>query len=254
MSDNKRRASNKAKEPYLLSGIIECEGCGAAYVGHTSTNTRAVKTRYYVCGNKYRTRSCKARNINADVIETFVMIQLREYIKDSRLKEIAEAAAHQVNHASPDLTAEKAEQLEIGTKLKNGTTAILSGMDYPELREEMDKLRMRKSELEDIIASVGAGVTPISADRILERIKEAAERLEENPQAAIKLLIKKKYAHSDGSFTVEVGVPQKTLTKNVRVFFWLPLPAIRNMCNVSFYSAEKSFLFSPTRTVIWSPR
>lgn len=28
MSDNKRRANNKAKQDYLLSGLIECEACG----------------------------------------------------------------------------------------------------------------------------------------------------------------------------------------------------------------------------------
>ncbi len=55
MSDNKRNARNKAKWSYLLSGLIECEECGAAYVGHTSTSSKGVETRYYVCGNKYRT-------------------------------------------------------------------------------------------------------------------------------------------------------------------------------------------------------
>ena len=73
MSDNKRNARNKAKRTYLLTGLIECEECGATYVGHTSTNRKGYETRSYICGNKYRTRTCSAKNINADEIESFVV-------------------------------------------------------------------------------------------------------------------------------------------------------------------------------------
>ena len=77
MKDSTCNARNKAKQTYLLSGLIECVECGAAYVGHTSTNSKGYKTRYYVCGNKYRTRTCSTKNINADEIETFVVQNLK---------------------------------------------------------------------------------------------------------------------------------------------------------------------------------
>ena len=80
MSNNKRNARNKAKRTYLLSGLIECEECGVAYVGHTSTSSKGVEIRYYVCGNKYRTRTRSAKNINADEIEMFVVQQLKAYL------------------------------------------------------------------------------------------------------------------------------------------------------------------------------
>ena len=206
MSDNKRRARNKAKQNYLLSGLIECEACGSTYVGHCSTNTKGVKTRYYVCGNKYRTRSCKAKNINADMIEAFVIIQLREYLRTVNVEEIAKTIADQINGASPDLHAEKKELLEIKTKLQNGTNAILSGLDLPELREEMDRLRVRKSELEDIIAEAQKGDAPIDPKEIVELFRIAEEQLDKNPRAAVETLVTKIYAHTDGSYTVNIGV------------------------------------------------
>ena len=79
MNENKRNGANKAKRKYLLSGLIVCEQCGAAYVGHTSTNSKGYSSRYYVCGNRYRTRTCSAPNINADEIETFVVQNLKAY-------------------------------------------------------------------------------------------------------------------------------------------------------------------------------
>ena len=52
MKDNKHNARNKANRTYLLSGLIECEECGATFIGHTSTNTKGIETRCYICGNK----------------------------------------------------------------------------------------------------------------------------------------------------------------------------------------------------------
>ena len=76
MNDNKKNARNKAKNEYMLSGLIECAECGATYVGHCSTNKKGYKTRYYCCGNKYRTKTCNAKNINAEAIEQLSLIHI----------------------------------------------------------------------------------------------------------------------------------------------------------------------------------
>lgn len=85
MKDNKHTAANKAKRNYLLSGLIECAECGTKYIGHISTNTKGYENRYYVCGRKYRSHDCKAKNINADLIETFVVSHLKEYLSEVKL-------------------------------------------------------------------------------------------------------------------------------------------------------------------------
>lgn len=206
MSDNKRNARNKAKHTYLLSGLIECEECGATYVGHTSTNSKGVETRYYVCGNKYRTRTCGAKNINADEIETFVVQQLKAYLLGVDFEEEARRISDQVNSSTADLRVERAELADINAKINNGLKAILSGMDIPELRDEMDKLRVRKAELEDIIGRRTANRKPVSPENIVRIFEEAVDQWDTNLPTIIKQHIGKIYAHTDGSCSVNVGV------------------------------------------------
>lgn len=65
---------------------------------------------------------------------------------------MAQKIADTINGASADLKAERIKLADIIKQIDNGTKAILKGIDYPELQTEMFKLRVRKSELEDIIA------------------------------------------------------------------------------------------------------
>ena len=206
MSDNKRNAVNKAKRPYLLSGLIECEACGAAYVGHTTTSGKGYETRYYVCGNKYRTHTCTAKNINAEEIETFVMQQLKAYLLATDFEAEAQRIADQINNSTPELTAERAERASVTAQINNGLRAILNGMDIPELRDEMDKLRVRKSELEDIIGRRTARRQPVDPKSIVQIYEESLENWDTNLPEIVKQHVTKIYAHTDGSVSVNVGV------------------------------------------------
>ena len=207
MSDNKRNASNKAKRSYLLSGLIECEECGAAYVGHTSTNKKGVETRYYVCGNKYRTHTCQAKNINAAEIEGFVIDGLKRYFLELDFEAEANRIALMVNNSTPDLKAERAELASIEAKLNNGLRAILNGFDnFPELQDEMDKLRVRKGELEDIIARRSASTREVDPADIVRIFEYALDHWDDDFNTILREHITKIYAHADGSYSVNVGV------------------------------------------------
>ena len=204
MSDRKHRAVNKAKREYLLSGLIECADCGAAYVGHTSTNSRGYSTRYYCCGNKYRTHSCSSKNINADEIETFVVQNLKMYLLGLNFEKMAAEIADKINSASVDLKEERIELADINAQLANGTKAILKGIDYPELQTEMFKLRVRKSELEDII-SRSSEKSSVNPDSIVNLFRHAVENWDTDLKSILRSMIKI-YAHADGSFDLNIGV------------------------------------------------
>lgn len=207
LNDNRRNARNKARHKYLLSGLIECESCGASYVGHASTNKKGYVTRYYTCGNRYRTRQCRSANINADEIETFVVQHLKAYLLSLDFEETAQYIADQVNSAAPDLSAEKAELLQVSAQIANGVKAILSGVSIPELDQEMDRLRARKSELEDIIALRSQERRRVDPAAIVQLLQNSVlEWNAENLPTIIRQHITKIYAHDDGSFTVLVGV------------------------------------------------
>lgn len=207
LNDNKHKAANKAKRTYLLSGLIECAQCGATYVGHTSTNKKGYETRYYTCGNKYRTRSCNAKNINANEIETFVVQQLKAYLLGTDFEETAKIIAAQINNASPNLSKERSELAEITKKINNGVKAILSGMEFPELKDEVRRLRVRKSELVDIIISSRKKKHSVTPEAIIRLFQDSIENWnDENIPNIVKCHITKIYAYPDGSYDVEVGV------------------------------------------------
>lgn len=207
LNDNRRNATNKAKRTYLLSGLIECEECGATYVGHTSTNKKGVETRYYVCGNKYRTKTCRAKNINASEIEGFVLDGLKRYFLDLDFEEEAQRIADMVNGSTTDLRSERAELASIEAKLANGLRAILNGMDnFPELQDEMDRLRVRKRELEEIIARRTMSAKAVDPADIVKVFNYALDHWDDDLPTIVKEHITKIYAHTDGSYSVNVGV------------------------------------------------
>lgn len=207
MDDRKKNASNKAKRTYLLSGLIECEACGAAYVGHTTTSSKGYETRYYCCGNKYRTHTCSAKNINADEIETFVVQHLKAYFLQTDFAEVANYIADQVNNSTPDLKKERVELRSIDAKINNGVAAILNGTKIPELDAELDRLRIRKSELEDIIGRRSKNNNRVDPQSIIKLFQNAIENWDEDHLPnIIKQHVTKIYAHIDGTFTVNVGV------------------------------------------------
>lgn len=205
MKDRKRRAANKAKRNYLLSGLITCDCCGSAYVGHTSTNKKGYQTVYYLCGAKYRNHTCSAKNINGLQLEEFVINHVKEYLCGMDFEKEADTILRFLNNISPDTGAEKRELMEITAKINNGVRAVLSGLEIPELQEEIDRLRIRKSELEDIIANAEAKTGKVDRKRLIAYLKKTAENLRTDPAAAIKELVKI-YAHADGSCTVNIGV------------------------------------------------
>lgn len=206
MKNKKRNGSYSSKREYMLSGLIECTACGSTYVGHTSTNTKGYSTRYYACGTKYRSKTCIAKNINADMIETFVVSHLKQYLATANFDEIATQICLQVNNASKDLSKEKNEIAEIDRKIRNAMNAFMSGVVFPEMQEEVDRLRIRKSELEDIVARRSATNAPVRKDRVIKFFEYAFNLIEQDPKQAVKCLITKIYANTDGTFVVNVGV------------------------------------------------
>lgn len=206
--NSNKNGTNKAKRTYLLTGLIKCDCCGATYIGHTTKNNKGYEHSSYVCGNKYRTHTCNAKNIKAAEIETFVIANLKEYFNESNLENIASELAKIINSASPDLKAEKKELAEVTKKINNGIKAVLAGMDIEELQNEIDLLKVRKSELEDIIYVAERDIPHIDEKDIKKLLSETAEEIRSGniTTETIKRCITEIYAHTDVTYSVNVGV------------------------------------------------
>ena len=119
----------------------------------------------------------------------------------------AQYIADQINGAQPDLKAEKAELAHIEKKIANGVQAVLAGLVVPELQAELDRLRVRKSELEDIIARRSATRRELDPAALVAFFRSSIDQWnDENLPEIIRAHVTKIYAHADGTFTVNVGV------------------------------------------------
>lgn len=202
------KGENKAKRSYLLSGLIQCERCGATYVGHCSIS-RGIESRYYICGSKYRTRTCPdSKNHNADALEKFVVDNLKNYLMSIDFSEEAESIAKMFNSASADLENEKRDLADTKRKIANGVKALMEGLDIPELKLEIDRMRKHQEGLEDIIARNSVRSHEMNPKDVEELLQTALKNLDDPARlrSAIRLMVEKIYALADGSVAVHVGV------------------------------------------------
>jgi len=73
---------------YLLSGMICCRKCGAAYIGYAAKSGRF---HYYVCGTTYSKgkETCPSQHLPKETIERFVVDKVKGYIlSDGHLVEL----------------------------------------------------------------------------------------------------------------------------------------------------------------------
>jgi len=209
MNTNKRNATNKAKREYLLSGLIKCASCGSAYIGKCATSKKGYETRYYVCGARYRNHTCNAPNINANELETFVVTIVKNYLKEINLSEYADEILKQLNNSSNDMQKEKAELAEVERKINNCVKSIANGLVFEELQDEVNRLKLRKSELQDIIAYNTNSETEITKEDIISKLNYDIENIENNPRKVLNDLVSVE-TNKDGSCTVFVGFLMKS--------------------------------------------
>ncbi len=153
MQRNKKRASAyKAKETYLLSGLIYCGECGHAMIGNVKHSGRN-KLKYvtYRCGNRDRTKGCKNKEIYREYIEEYVLQQLEEKIfNEANIPLLVEKLNknNKNDEAKQKIKAltEKIRQVDI--QIKNVLSMIRSGCSSRILAEDLENLEKEKMELE----------------------------------------------------------------------------------------------------------
>lgn len=111
-------------------------------------------------------------------IESFVVQQLKVYLLETDFDEVARTITDAVNSAAPDCAKEHFKLAEIEKKIVSGITAVLSGMDTRERQSEMDRLRARKSEREDIIRHKESADIKIDPIKVVNKFHQAVDHWE----------------------------------------------------------------------------
>ena len=141
------KGQHKAKEVYLLTGLVECAECGSAYHGSSRIGGRN-KSKYvsYRCSRRKKLENpCKCKEINKTLLDEFVVNQLyTTLLNQTNLEQLLE---------------------EVNVKLKQKYADM--DQDLPQLQKQLDEVNQKISNLVQAIAMGGLG----SLDTITQEIQ-----------------------------------------------------------------------------------
>ena len=192
----RKTATFKARQEYLLSGKIVCGECGGTYSGN-SRKPNPTHPLYvsYRCTRNNGTVKCSNHEIQRDKLELIVMKQLAEKVFDERfLPEILarynDFAASKNTELQTALAAGKAKLSEVERGISNIVNVIMQ-TGSAALSEKLKELEKDKAILEDSIAVQERELTQtrVSEKELKKAFKKAKDMLESGTLANRKAII-----------------------------------------------------------------
>lgn len=230
------RARQKAKKTYLLSGLVYCGDCGAAYIGNIST-ARGKEYCYYECGARERTRTCQNRRIKKNELENLVLNELEKSIFAPAIrKELVDRLI--VYHAgtAKESLKEREYLLRERARLDNAINNLLMAIEQGNAPGPLlDKLSARErekvaidAELDRLSAKMKITFSRKDIERYLDEIYSQFKK--RNNEEQLKPLVQqfvKKVVVFEKQIEVElvvvlvangVGGPTYSITKTISSF------------------------------------
>ena len=210
--------SYKAKQTYLLSGIIKCGDCGNTYAG-------AKKNMYwsvYECMG-HKKGNCKNKAVNKKEIEVLVVNELKKKLNSilnnaPLLEKVNLKYKELYNNAETDLQTANQKLATINTKINNINKAIIDGFYTPELKEEMQLLQSEKEVLMQeihMIKTVSQKAT-ISLEDINKIIEEDLLSLDSKNLEIVKSVIQKYVTEiiiSSSNINIKIALGDSNIAK-----------------------------------------
>lgn len=265
LETNRSRCRSRAasRRVYLLSGLIRCAVCGAGYISHLS-RSKGNEYTYYVCSNRYGKKkkpdSCKSIPVRGEDLEKFVLESVKQYLcSETDFESLAQQIADRFNAASVDVSGEKKELSGIEAKIANGIQAILSGFDSPELRQQIDQLKMRKAELDATISSAEKSRRHIDVQALADMLRADVKNLDNEDPEVVRATIRRHVpfitANTDGSFTVSIGYTLKSKKAHKKTSFSEENKVARSLAGADEAMSNVQLLSTSIilrQTVYWS--
>lgn len=211
MQKNKS-GTHRAKEPYLLSGILFCGKCDSAMVGSSRGNPRTpteITKKYYQCNRKGRTHECDCQAVNRDVIENVVLTYLEKIADSKTIGDICTWVSENVKlykKTSADKLKEvKKELAAVSRDVEKLLDKIIDGLDSEAARQRLAGLEARKLHLEvqvtdlQVFAETTTGATKAEIKKYLSQLKKIKSLTREQQAAVIKQFVSRiEYYPPDG--------------------------------------------------------
>jgi site-specific DNA recombinase len=185
MAYNKKNSGSfKAKEIYLLSGLIRCGVCGASMYGNTRVCGRN-KSRYssYRCSDRAQHKGCENKEIRRDYIDSYVLDELyRNLFNNTSITKLAamlnEYNQKKSSESNIELGQANLELAETGHKISSVVRLVSeSGISVDTVKEDLRQLEERKQFLEAYIKEMDLKrkSSLISEEVILELIYKSKD-------------------------------------------------------------------------------
>lgn len=189
---HRQNGLNGARRPRsLLSGLITCGCCGGPYALRGADR--------FACGNHVGKGTCEnARTIPRAELEARVLAGLKDRLMAPEvIEEAMRAYALETNRLNRErrFNADgwNVELARIEKQIGQIVEAIADGMYHASMKNKMNGLESRKTELERLLADVPddkldllPNAAAVYAQKV-ERLAEALNRPEERPEAALAL-------------------------------------------------------------------
>lgn len=183
----------KAKQVYLLSGLIKCGICGSTYAGAKKNDYWSI---YECMGHK--NGKCDNTAIKKEEIEKIVIAELKKklntLINDTDLlNKVNEKYKVFYNNTETDLEIANKKLASINTKINNINKAIIDGLYTPELKEEMNILQNEKDVINQEIFMIKSisSKEKVSIEDINKIILEDLLKLDSSDLEVVKNIIQK---------------------------------------------------------------
>ncbi len=245
MKKNERGpAANKAKETYLLSGLIYCGKCGGAMVGNRRYSGRN-KTLYvtYECSTRKRTKTCDMKDIGKDFVENTVIEHLEKNVFspeaiESLVIKISEYAASQSKEINRDIKIFTDQLAGVQTEINNIVNAIAKGMFHESMKAKMDELEAKKASLtikleEAKLQAQTHSPTPDMIRRYLQKDADIRNKSLEEQKRIIQTYVKKVIVY-ENKIDIETIVDLNGGGEGSRT-------PVRNHIHKSFYGCSHCF-------------
>jgi len=179
----------KAKEIYLLTGLVECGECGFSMGGnarHCGRNRHdKTKPKYvtYRCGNRATKNECTNTELRREYLEYYVLDELnRRLFSESSIKKLSRMLTDYNNRKVETNKAElELADTELSNVMEKISTVVKlvaqSGVSIDTVSNELRELDERKRFLETYISELtlkNAGVK-ITEDMIIELINRSKD-------------------------------------------------------------------------------
>jgi site-specific DNA recombinase len=234
LKENKRKGGSfKAKEIYLLTGVITCGSCGYAMYGNRRRDGKKKDKIYssYKCGHKSNKFSCNNKEIRKEVLEEYVLFELETNLFNNTQTIVEKLNEHIKNKAMEvqyEIRVLQDKVSELSQKITNLINAISKiGNLTVSLADEIAKMEDEKSQMLNRIYILekrksGNAVTPESMSTLLSKFhKYVLERNIPECKKFIHHFVNKVVVFQDRveiTFTVDsIDVPNEeplTITSN----------------------------------------